>query len=1569
MLSRCGRQASRLIPRTASSAIRSTVIPLQLRPAAVAPLRLPGQGRSVSSSTREGQQTLLSAPLEESDPAIYDILQKEKKRQQHFINLIPSENFTSQAVLDALGSVMQNKYSEGYPGARYYGGNEHIDASERLCQQRALETFGLNPEEWGVNVQPLSGSPANLYAISAILNTHDRLMGLDLPHGGHLSHGYQTPTKKISFISKYFETLPYRLDESTGLIDYDALEKQALLYRPKLIIAGTSAYSRLIDYPRMRQIADAAGAYLLSDMAHISGLVAADVLPSPFAHSDVVTTTTHKSLRGPRGAMIFFRKGVRRTDKKGNPEMYDLEGPINASVFPGHQGGPHNHTITALAVALKQAQSPEFKTYQQTVLANAKALADRLGSPLSNGGLGYNIVSGGTDNHLVLVDLKNRGVDGARVERVLELCGVASNKNTVPGDKSALKPGGLRLGTPAMTTRGFQPEDFRRVADIVDRAVIITQKLDKAAKESAAAKGVKNPNTVKAFLEYVREGEEIPEIVLLRQEVEDWAGTFIILTLQVHQPPTSIHPSIHACIPVSILVILTIMNQKLYTYPIKSLQGIPISRATFTRTGFPYDRHYMLLKVLPNGEYKNMHVPHFPEMSLFYTDIIQSDDGKKASGSESSRIVVTYRPPPAADQSQSQRKLEVPLIPDMAGLEEVEVVMHQSPTKGYIMREEYNRWFSECFGYRVVLVYLGGNYRGVLGSFAPEKSSAHRGMHGWWKRGGLLGLGTGLVGVMILLSWVGLSMGLLGSIGATGAAGAVVWYGAGRQNTKEEQITFADAAPYLVVSRTSVEDVSARLAGDEEMDVTKARPNIVISGAETAFEEDFWAEVQVGKPGSAKLLLTANCVRCQSLNVDYTTGKMGTGESGTVLKKLMKDRRVDKGAKFSPVFGRYGFLDGGSDGRTVRVGDAVVVARRVKERTVFGKCATVLPFECSCCLHIPPIDPSSSVSPGGVMDYSVNLRRKDTTKGPPLRILSLDGGGVRGYSMLIILQELMYRVYVECEGKAPRRDEIPKPCDHFDLIVGTGTGGLIALMLGRLRLDLETCKDVYVRMTRRVFETDKTFAGIPFHKTLFKASKLEEAIRECVREHTVFEAEGNDLSPSARNSLASAPFSPNSMSVPQRSGSRASFSTTGSHSSGHASQRNSTFVNGLRWGNPDALLYDNREYRTKTAVTALYKGTTSRNGSTVLLRSYDSRKEPPPEFNCTVWQAGRATSATGLAFKPIQIGQHVFIDEGAGTYNPSPQALDEAVMNEWPGREIGVFVSVGTGKRPPGTNNRQHEWWEDFFGDALGTFAEARRRLIAKIEGCEDIHLAMLRDHLAKRNVSKDNYYRLNVEVGVGEFGMNEWNRLADISTNTRRYLTRPEVKHQILDAGVKFAKIERQHRRLADHAAAGQVDDGTSSIMHSPVLSVPPPSHPMAVELPAELPGDFVPYITTEDSLPAHPTPQDTVLPSPGRTSGDLASPGAGEVSRPSSRTHGSSRPSTGHGHDGMPPPVPPKTPIPYPSEYPSELGGIPMPMPTTTSPGHSHSGSLSGKLRPPYPVDEPPVVNKQRKPSYHVR
>lgn len=248
----------------------------------------------------------------------------------------------------------------------------------------------------------LSGSPANLHVYYALMKPHDRLMGLDLPSGGHLSHGYATPTKSISAVSTYFDNLPYRVDPRTGLVDYDELEKLSGLFRPKVIVAGTSAYSRKLDYARFRAIADACGAYLMADMAHISGLVAASVLPSPFEHADVVTTTTHKSLRGPRGAMIFYRKGVRRVDKKGREILYDLEGPINFSVFPGHQGGPHNHTITALAVALGQAMRPEFKAYQAQVLANARAMSDAF---LARG---YDVVSGGTDNHLILVDLTRK---------------------------------------------------------------------------------------------------------------------------------------------------------------------------------------------------------------------------------------------------------------------------------------------------------------------------------------------------------------------------------------------------------------------------------------------------------------------------------------------------------------------------------------------------------------------------------------------------------------------------------------------------------------------------------------------------------------------------------------------------------------------------------------------------------------------------------------------------------------------------------------------------------------------------------------------------------------------------------------------------------------------------------------------------------------------------------------------------------------------------------------------------------------------------------------------------------
>ncbi|KAI1159737.1 glycine hydroxymethyltransferase [Nemania serpens] len=464
-----------------------------------------------SYALSQEHRDMLEKSLVDSDPEVAEIMKKEIQRQRESIILIASENVTSRAVFDALGSPMSNKYSEGQPGARYYGGNEHIDAIELLCQKRALEAFHLDSQKWGVNVQTLSGSPANLQVYQALMAPGGRLMGLDLPHGGHLSHGYQTPAKKISAVSTYFQTMPYRVDIETGIIDYDKLEENAGLFRPKVLVAGTSAYCREIDYARMRKIADSVGAYLVVDMAHISGLIAAEVIKSPFLHADIVTTTTHKSLRGPRGAMIFFRRGVRSTDKTGKEIKYDLEEKINFSVFPGHQGGPHNHTITALTVALKQAATPEFKSYQEKVVSNAKALEVKFKS------LGYTLVSGGTDSHMVLVDLRPIPLDGARVEAVLENFNIACNKNAVPGDKSALTPGGLRIGTPAMTSRGFGEQDFERVADYIDQAIKICKEVQ--------ADLPKEANRLKDFRAKVA-GGEVAKINELKKEVAAWSQTF-----------------------------------------------------------------------------------------------------------------------------------------------------------------------------------------------------------------------------------------------------------------------------------------------------------------------------------------------------------------------------------------------------------------------------------------------------------------------------------------------------------------------------------------------------------------------------------------------------------------------------------------------------------------------------------------------------------------------------------------------------------------------------------------------------------------------------------------------------------------------------------------------------------------------------------------------------------------------------------------------------------------------------------------------------------------------------------
>nr|WP_320148244.1 serine hydroxymethyltransferase [uncultured Anaeromusa sp.] len=381
--------------------------------------------------------------LQTVDPEIAAAIALEKGRQQNKLELIASENFVSQAVMEAQGSVLTNKYAEGYPGKRYYGGCEHVDVVEQLAIDRAKELFGAE----FANVQPHSGAQANTAVYFALLKHGDTLLGMNLSHGGHLTHG-----SPVNLSGVYFNVVPYGVDAETHRIDYDELEKLAKEHRPKMVVAGASAYPRIIDFERMAAIAHSVDAMLMVDMAHIAGLVAAGEHPSPVGHADIVTTTTHKTLRGPRGGLILCSAAM---------------GPaINKAIFPGIQGGPLMHVIAAKAVAFKEAMSDDFKTYQKQIVKNAKALAAELMAQ------GFTLVSGGTDNHLMLVDVRAQNLTGKVAERLLDDVGVTVNKNTIPFDPaSPFVTSGVRIGTPALTTRGFLEADFREVGAIIALAL------------------------------------------------------------------------------------------------------------------------------------------------------------------------------------------------------------------------------------------------------------------------------------------------------------------------------------------------------------------------------------------------------------------------------------------------------------------------------------------------------------------------------------------------------------------------------------------------------------------------------------------------------------------------------------------------------------------------------------------------------------------------------------------------------------------------------------------------------------------------------------------------------------------------------------------------------------------------------------------------------------------------------------------------------------------------------------------------------------------------------------------
>ena len=397
--------------------------------------------------------------LDVVDTEIQEAINKELSRQRDKLEMIASENIVSKAVMQAQGSVLTNKYAEGYPGKRYYGGCEYVDVVEQLAIDRAKKLFGAEY----ANVQPHSGAQANTAVYFALLQPGDTILGMNLTDGGHLTHG-----SPVNISGKYFKIIPYGVDKETERIDYDELERLAKEHQPKLIVGGASAYSRVIDFERMAQIAKSVGAYFMVDMAHIAGLVAAGLHPSPVPYADVVTTTTHKTLRGPRGGLILCRDA-------------EFGKQFNKAIFPGIQGGPLMHVVAAKAVAFKEALSDEFKVYQQQVLDNAKALADELVKK------GFRIVSGGTDNHLMLVDLRSKNITGKEAQFLLDEIGITANRNTIPFEPlSPFVTSGIRLGTPALTTRGLKEEDIHEVADII--ADVIENREDSAVIETAKAK-------------------------------------------------------------------------------------------------------------------------------------------------------------------------------------------------------------------------------------------------------------------------------------------------------------------------------------------------------------------------------------------------------------------------------------------------------------------------------------------------------------------------------------------------------------------------------------------------------------------------------------------------------------------------------------------------------------------------------------------------------------------------------------------------------------------------------------------------------------------------------------------------------------------------------------------------------------------------------------------------------------------------------------------------------------------------------------------------------------------------